>query len=45
GFPASTQRFQMDKAASQTLILETPAGPVTPLPAGMGIELTWRISG
>ena len=44
GFPASSQRFQMEKAPSQTSILETPAGPVTPLPAGMGIELTWRIS-
>ena len=44
GFPASSQRFQMEKASSQMPILETPAGPVTPLPAGMGIELTWRIS-
>ena len=44
GFPASSQRFQMEKASSQTPILETPAGPVTPLPAGMGTELTWRIS-
>lgn len=45
GFPASTQRFQMEKTASQTPILETPAGPVTPLPLGMGIELTWRMVG
>jgi dihydroorotase len=35
----------MEKAPSQTPILETLAGPVTPLPLGMGIELTWRIIG
>jgi dihydroorotase len=44
-FPASTQRFQMEKAPSSTAILETPAGPVTPLPTGMGFDLTWRIVG
>lgn len=45
GFPASTQRFQMEKTPSQNIILDTPAGPVTPLPLGMGIELAWRIVG
>lgn len=45
GFPASGQSFHMEKAPSQTSVLETPAGPVMPLPAGMGIELTWRIAG
>ena len=45
GFPASTQRFTMEKAPSQTPILDTPAGPVTPLPLGMGTELTWKITG
>jgi dihydroorotase len=45
GFPASAKRFQMEKSSSQTHILETPAGPVTPLPLGMGIELTWRMAG
>jgi dihydroorotase len=45
GFPASTQRFQMEKTPSQTCLLETPAGPVTPLPTGMGIDLTWRLIG
>ena len=45
GFPASTQRFQMEKAVSQTSLLETPAGPITPLPLGMGIELSWRVLG
>jgi dihydroorotase len=43
GFPASEKRFSMEKASSSTLILDTPAGPVTPLPLGMGIELTWRL--
>ena len=45
GFPASPQRFRMEKAPSQTPLIETPVGPVTPLPLGMGIELSWRISG
>jgi dihydroorotase len=45
GFPASPQHFQMEKAASQTPLLETPAGPITPLPLGMGLELTWRMVG
>jgi dihydroorotase len=43
GFSASAQRFQMEKATSQTPLLETPAGPITPLPLGMGLELTWRM--
>jgi dihydroorotase len=45
GFPESTQHFQMKKSPSQTTLLETPAGPITPLPLGMGLELTWRILG
>jgi dihydroorotase len=45
GFPASPQHFQIEKAASQMPILETPAGSVTPLPLGMGLELTWRMVG
>ncbi len=43
GFPASTQRFQMEKKPSQTPLLDTPAGPVTPLPLGMGIDLPWSL--
>jgi dihydroorotase len=43
-FPASPKSFIMEKAPSQTSILETPTGAVTPLPTGMGIELTWRIT-
>ncbi|MCB1212004.1 MAG: hypothetical protein KDK97_21965 [Verrucomicrobiales bacterium] len=42
-FPGSTQRFRMEKAPSNTTVLDTPAGPVTPLPTGMGVELAWRI--
>lgn len=45
GFPASKQRFQMERAPCQTSILDTPAGPITPLPLGMGIGLEWRIVG
>lgn len=44
GFPASAQRFQMEKAPSTTALLETSAGPVTPLPLGLGLELTWRLA-
>jgi dihydroorotase len=43
GFPASEKNFQMEKAAQQMTLLDTPAGPVTPLPVGMGMELTWRV--
>ncbi len=43
GFPASRQTFRMEKAPSQTPLLETPAGTVTPLPAGMGVALAWRL--
>lgn len=45
GFPPSQQQFQMEKAPSQAAVLETPAGPVTPLPVGLNLELTWRIAG
>ncbi len=45
GFPASEKRFTMEKQPSKTTLLDTPAGPVTPLPTGMGIELTWSIFG
>ena len=44
GFPASEQQFQMEKAAQSMTLLQTPAGPVTPLPVGMGMEMTWCIS-
>jgi dihydroorotase len=35
----------MEKVASKSETLETAAGPVTPLPVGMGIDLTWTIVG
>jgi dihydroorotase len=43
GFPASTKTFQMEKAPSKAALLETPAGPITPLPLGLGLEMTWRL--
>jgi dihydroorotase len=43
GFPSSAQHFRMQKTPAQCAILETPAGPVTPLPVGLGIELDWQI--
>ena len=42
-FPASRQQFTMEKTSSKSVLLETPAGPVTPLPVGLGVELAWRI--
>lgn len=44
GFEPSAQRFQIEKEVSETEILETEAGPVTPLPLGMNLPLTWRIA-
>jgi dihydroorotase len=43
GFPASKQTFQMEKAPSQAVVLETPAGPVTPLPVGLNLEMSWKL--
>ncbi len=43
GFPASSQTFKMQKIPSSCAILDTPAGPVTPLPVGLGIDLSWSI--
>jgi len=43
GFAPSDQTFTMMREASTTKILTTDEGPVTPLPAGMGIDLTWTI--
>jgi len=45
GFPPSTRQFQMVKTPSQSLPLETPAGPITPLPHGLGLEMTWSLTG
>ena len=43
GFPASEERFQMEREQSETTPLETPDGVVTPLPSGLGLTLDWRI--
>lgn len=43
GFPPSMQQFTMEKSPSTCEPLQTPAGPVTPLPVGMGIDLTWTL--
>jgi len=43
GFPVSKQTFQMEKASSSAVVLDTPAGPVTPLPVGLNLEMTWRL--
>lgn len=43
GFPASQQTFTLEKTPSDTAILQTAAGPVTPLPAGLQQSLTWSI--
>ena len=43
GFPSSSERFVMEKRPSTTVLLETPTGSVTPLPLGLGMELTWSI--
>ena len=43
GFATSTQTFSMTKAPSHCATLDTPAGPVTPLPVGLNLELTWTL--
>lgn len=43
GFPASQKTFRMEKAPSQTALLETPAGSITPLPLGLDLELSWKL--
>ena len=43
GFSPSARTFKMKKTAFSCSILDTPSGPVTPLPVGLGIDLTWGI--
>jgi len=43
GFPSSRTTFDLIRTPSKSTILDTPAGPVTPLPMGMGLELDWSI--
>ena len=44
GFPPSETRFTLERSPSETSLLDTPAGTVTPLPSGMNLDLTWRIA-
>lgn len=42
-FATSRERFTLERIGSETALLDTPAGPVTPLPNGMKLPLTWRL--
>ncbi|MEO0416140.1 MAG: dihydroorotase, partial [Verrucomicrobiota bacterium] len=44
GFEPSQETFDLIKQPSTTEIHQTEDGPVTPLPSGMGLELTWTIN-
>lgn len=44
GFPVSTKTFSLTREPSTTAIHRTGEGPVVPLPAGMGLEMTWSRS-
>lgn len=43
GFEPSGETFTMVKKASTTAIRETAGGPVTPLPAGLELEMSWSL--
>jgi dihydroorotase len=42
--PAAKERFTLTRKRSESAILETPAGPVTPLPLGMNLEMDWSLT-
>lgn len=44
GFETSRETFSLVKEPSSTSVRETDEGPVTPLPSGMGREMTWSIA-
>lgn len=44
GFPPSNDSFQLINTPSKVEILQAPEGPVTPLPLGMDLDLTWAIA-
>jgi dihydroorotase len=44
GFPSSTRHFTLERRPSTTAVLETPAGSITPLPLGLGLELSWSLT-
>lgn len=43
GLKPTEQTFSMEKATGTCEDLPTPAGPVVPLPKGVGLELTWKL--
>ena len=45
GLEAAKEKFVLTKEASESRPLETAAGPVVPLPAGIGLDLTWSLTG
>ena len=44
GLKATEQTFVLEKTLSESVDLDTPAGPVVPLPKGVGLELTWSLT-
>lgn len=44
GFPPSTQRFTLRRETVSLANLDTPAGPVVPLPVGMSLPLSWTLA-
>jgi dihydroorotase len=36
--------FTLTRTPSETIPLDTPAGPVTPLPLGLGLQLSWSLT-
>jgi len=43
GFPPSEETFDLIKAPSETGLLETAEGPITPLPSGLNLTLDWTL--
>lgn len=45
GIPLSGEQFTLTKSPSTVSKLQTPDGPVTPLPLGLNLELSWSLDG
>ena len=45
GIPLSVEQFTLTKSPSAVSKLQTPDGPVTPLPLGLNLELSWSLDG
>ncbi|MEM6278231.1 MAG: dihydroorotase [Verrucomicrobiota bacterium] len=43
GFPVTEETFSLIKLPSETMVRETDEGPVTPLPSGIDLELSWSL--